>query len=108
MIQLFPMRKRLLLPGSLFCILVSQAQTGASFMKGKKFYQEENYTEAIQYFTRAADEEPANPQVPYFTGRAYLDMGNYRQAVAFLEKAISMDSSHSNWMYECGLVYYAI
>lgn len=84
------------------------AQQETSFSTAKKHYQEENYQEALKYFTRAAVEEPENAFVPYLTGRVYLDLSNYKQSAAYLEKAISMDTSRSNWVYELGLVYYAI
>lgn len=84
------------------------AQTESALQTARKHYQDDNYTEAIKALTRAAEEEPQNAQVPYLTGRAYLDMNNYKKAAAFLEKAIAMDSSRNNWMYELGLIYYAI
>ena len=98
-----------LVPIALMCIsLHSFSQTESSLQLGRKEYQEDNYAEAIKYFNKAAIEEPNNAQVPYLTGRAYLDMSNYKQAAAYLEKAIAMDTTRSNWMYELGLIYYAI
>lgn len=88
--------------------IISFSQAGTALQTGRQQYQDENYAEALKSFNKAASEEPDNPQVPYLTARTYLDMSNYRQAAAYLEKAIAMDSSRSNWIYECGLIYYAI
>lgn len=99
-------------PFILFLLLVfgspSFSQSGTSLQQARKEYQGDNYAEAIKLLETAAAEEPQNAQVPYLTGRAYMDMNNYKKAASFLEKAISMDSTKSNWMYECGLMYYAI
>jgi tetratricopeptide (TPR) repeat protein len=92
----------------LFIFYSSFAQTESSLQLARKQYQEDNYAEAIRLLTKAAAEEPQNPQIPYLTARAYMDMNNYKKAASFMEKAISMDSARSNWIYECGLIYYAI
>lgn len=86
----------------------SFAQDETALQTARKYYQEEDYAAAIKALEKAALEEPSNAQVPYLTGRAYLDMNNNRKAAAFLEKAIGMDSTKPHWIYECGLVYYAI
>jgi tetratricopeptide (TPR) repeat protein len=86
----------------------SFSQTTSSLQQARKEYQEDNYAEAIKLLEKAAIEEPQNAQVPYLTGRAYMDMNNYKKAASFLKKAIAMDSTRGNWLYECGLIYYAI
>lgn len=96
----------LLIISSLFFSSLCYCQT--SLQQARKEYQDDNYSEVIKLLEKAAVEEPLNPQVPYLTGRAYMDMNNYRKAAIFLEKAIAMDSTKSNWIYECGLIYYAI
>lgn len=92
---------------SLLIFLQSYSQESA-LQQARKQYQEENYAEVIKLLDKASKEEPNNAQVPYLTGRAYMDMNNYKKAATFVEKAIAMDSSRSNWIYECGLIYYAI
>jgi tetratricopeptide (TPR) repeat protein len=92
----------------LLCAAVTFAQSTSSLKAGEKQYQEENYAEAIKYFNKAAVEEPNNPRVPYLTGRAYLDMNNYRQSASYLEKAIAMDSTRNTWMFELALIYSSI
>jgi tetratricopeptide (TPR) repeat protein len=92
----------------LFICNYSFAQTETFLSKGRKAYADENYPEALKLFTQAATEEPNNAQVPYLTGRVYLDMSDYKKSAEYLMKAIAMDSTKSNWIYELSLVYYAI
>ena len=75
---------------------------------GKVYYEQDNYGDAIQYLTAAQKEEPANAEVPYMIARSYGDMLNYKQAIPFFEKAISLDTSKNNWLYELGLICYAM
>ena len=84
------------------------AQVETALQTARKHYQEDNYAEALRFLQKAAEEEPHNAQVPYLTARAYVDMSNYKKAAVFMEKAISMDSTKPAWIYECGLIYYAI
>ncbi|HUR10458.1 MAG TPA: tetratricopeptide repeat protein [Flavitalea sp.] len=79
-----------------------------NFIIGNSYYQQENYGEAIKYLTEAAKEEPKKGEIPYTIARSYLDMSNYKLSAANFEKAISLDSSKVTWIYEAGLVYYAI
>ena len=84
------------------------AQVETALQQARKQYQEENYADVIRLLAKAEQEEPGNAQVPYLMGRAYLDMNNHKKAVAYLEKAISMDSTKSNWIYECGLIHHSM
>lgn len=102
------MKSKFWLIAFLFFSITTIAQTSTDFTRGMEQYREENYGEALKYFTEASEAEPENAQIPYYTGRAYLDMSDYKKAAAFLEKAIAMDSSRNRWIYECGLIYYAI
>jgi tetratricopeptide (TPR) repeat protein len=56
----------------------------------------------------AAKEEPSRAEIPYLLGRSYLDMSNNKIAAGFFEKAIALDSTKVNWIYEAGLVFYAV
>jgi tetratricopeptide (TPR) repeat protein len=46
--------------------------------------------------------------VPYMIARSYGDMLNYKQAIPFFQKAIALDTSKNNWVYELGLICYAM
>ncbi|MET0635202.1 MAG: tetratricopeptide repeat protein [Chitinophagaceae bacterium] len=79
-----------------------------SFYVGKVHYEQENYGEAIKYLTAASKEDPANAEAPYMIARSYADMLNYKLCVPFFQKAIELDPSKNSWMYELGLIYYAM
>jgi tetratricopeptide (TPR) repeat protein len=102
------MKIQLFLSVLLFFCHSSFSQATSSLQQARKEYRDDNYAEAIKLLEKAAIEEPQNAEVPYLTGRAYMDLNNYRKAAAFLEKAVAMDSTKINWIYECGLIYYAI
>ena len=56
----------------------------------------------------AAKEDPKNAEIPYLIARSYADMMNYKLAVPYFQKAIALDPDKSNWIYELGLIYYAM
>lgn len=79
-----------------------------SFYIGKSNYELENYGEAIRYLNAAAQEDPANAEVPYMIARSYADMMNYKLAIPFFKKAIELDPGKNYWIYEMGLIFYAM
>ena len=79
-----------------------------AYFVGKAHYDNENYGEAIKQLTVAMQEDPANAEAPYMIARSYSDMNNNKQAAPFFEKAIALQPDNARWMYELGLIYYAI
>ena len=79
-----------------------------SFYIGKVNYNTDNYGEAIKHLNEAAKEDPQNAEVPYMIARSYADMMNYKLAVPFFLKAIELDPSKNYWIYELGLICYAM
>jgi tetratricopeptide (TPR) repeat protein len=79
-----------------------------SFYVGRIQYDLDNYGEAIKHLTEAAKEEPANAEVPYMIAHSYADMMNYKLAIPFFQKAIALDPTKSYWVYELGLICYAM
>jgi tetratricopeptide (TPR) repeat protein len=79
-----------------------------SYYIGKIYYDRDDYGEAIKNLLAAEKEDPNNAEVPYLIARSYTDMTNYKLAVPYFEKAIALDPAKSSWMYEFGLVYYAM
>ena len=75
---------------------------------GRVQYDNDNYGEAIKNLTQAGVEDSANAEVPYLIGHSYADMMNYKKAVPYFEQAIALDSSKNYWIYELGLVCYAM
>jgi tetratricopeptide (TPR) repeat protein len=79
-----------------------------SYYIGRTHYDQDNYGEAIKYLNDAAKEDPANAEVPYLIAHSYADMMNYKLAIPFFQKAITMDPAKSYWVYELGLICYAM
>lgn len=79
-----------------------------AFYIGRVNYDNENYGEAIKYLNEAAKEDPANPEVPYMIAHSYADMMNYKQAVPYFQKAIELKPTEAYWVYELGLICYAM
>lgn len=79
-----------------------------NYFVGKVMYEQDNYGEAIKYLNEAAKEEPLNGEIPYMIARGYADMMNYKQAIPFFQKALALDTTKSYWIYELGLICYAI
>jgi tetratricopeptide (TPR) repeat protein len=75
---------------------------------GRIHYDDDNYGEAIKYLNSAAKEDPANAEIPYLVAHSYADMMNYKLAIPYFKKAIEMDSTKNFWMYEMGLICYAM
>jgi tetratricopeptide (TPR) repeat protein len=79
-----------------------------SYFLGKVYYEEGNYGESIKLLNQAAKEDPKNAEVQYMLARSWADQQNYKQSVPYFQKAIDLDTSKNNWIYELGLIYYAI
>lgn len=75
---------------------------------GKANYEMDNYGDAIKYLNEAAKEDPANAEIPYMVAHCYADMMNYKLAVPFFKKAIELDPKQAYWVYELGLICYAM
>ncbi len=63
---------------------------------------------ALNTASRLFKEDPKRAETPYIAGRSLVEMSNYKKAAGCFEQAIERDSTKANWMYEAGLVYYAI
>lgn len=75
---------------------------------GKVHYDMDNYGDAIKYLNRAAEEDPTNAEIPYMIAHSYSDMMNYKLAVPYFKKAIELKPTESYWIYELGLICYAM
>lgn len=79
-----------------------------SYYIGRVQYEQDNYGEAIKTLQDASKEDPTNAEIPYMIAHSYADMMNYRQAVPYFEKAIALNPTQSYWIYELGLICYAM
>jgi tetratricopeptide (TPR) repeat protein len=79
-----------------------------SYYVGKVNYDMDNYGDAIRYLNAAAQEDPQNADVPYMIAHSYADMMNYKLAIPYFQKAIALNPTQNYWVYELGLIYYAM
>ncbi len=79
-----------------------------SYFLGKIYYVKDDYGEAIKYLQAAEKEDAQNAEVPYLIARSYADMMNYKVSIPYFEKAITLAPDKNNWIYELGLIYYAM
>ncbi|HMK26000.1 MAG TPA: tetratricopeptide repeat protein, partial [Chitinophagaceae bacterium] len=75
---------------------------------GRINYDNDNYGVAIKALTEAATEDPTNAEVPYLIAHSYADMMNYKQAIPYFQKAIELKPTEAYWVYELGLICYAM
>jgi len=78
------------------------------YFVGKVYYQMDDYGNAIKYLNGAAKEDPINAEIPYLLARSYADMLNYKQSVPYFQKAIELKPTEATWIYELGLICYAM
>jgi tetratricopeptide (TPR) repeat protein len=75
---------------------------------GRINYDNDNYGVAIKALNEAAIEDPTNAEVPYLIAHSYADMMNYKLAIPFFLKAIELKPTEGYWVYELGLICYAM
>jgi tetratricopeptide (TPR) repeat protein len=78
------------------------------YIIAKSNYELENFGEALKYCELAFKAEPRRAEIPYIAARCFVEMSNYKRAAGCYDQAIERDSSKVNWMYEAGLVAYAV
>ena len=79
-----------------------------AYFMGKVHYDNDNYGDAIRFLSQAEKEDPTNAEVPYLIAHSYADMMNYKQCVPYFQKAIALNPTQNYWIYELGLIYYAM
>ncbi len=79
-----------------------------AYYVGKVNYDMDNYGDAIKNLNIAEKEDPANADVPYMIAHCYADMMNYKLSIPYFQKAIALNPTQSYWLYELGLICYAM
>lgn len=79
-----------------------------NYYLGRSHYDLDNYGEAIRFLNEAAKEDPGNAEIPYLVAHSYADMMNYKLAIPYFKKAVELDPTKAYWIYEMGLIYYAM
>ena len=80
----------------------------SAYIIGRSQYELENYGEAVKQLTLAEKVDPRNAEIHYYLARSYMDQSNYKQSAAAFERAITIDTTHAQWVYETSLAFYAV
>lgn len=78
------------------------------FSKGMLSFNQGNYEEALQTFTRAADLKPDLAEIQYYLGLTHTQLENNKEAFKTFKKVISLDSTYPRVHYDLGVVYYRL
>jgi len=78
----------------------------AEKIKAMCSYNEEDYVTAIKELIRYLASNPSDAEATYTLARSYFDLGNYKNAVPFYNKAIVLNGEQNTWTYELGLLYF--
>lgn len=73
--------------------------------KGNRFFENHQYTQAIEAFTRAIDDDPDYAAAYYNRGLVYFDMELYYKAIVDFDMAIMMNPKDQDAYYARGLSY---
>jgi len=66
------------------------------------------YEKALEKLQRAAEQDPHNPDVHYFSGLAYSRLGNYPLAITAFKRVLELNPDDRRVHYEMGMAYFSM
>jgi len=78
----------------------------SDFEEGELLYKAGKYTEAEQYFLKAAANHPADAKIYARLGLLYLQQKNYSDAIEALKVAVKLDKYNPSRQYNLSLAYW--
>jgi tetratricopeptide (TPR) repeat protein len=72
---------------------------------GNLYYDHRQFREAIDYYGRALDIDPNNPDVRTDRGTSYWNIGQTDAAIGEFQKSLDVNPGHAHTLYNLGLVY---
>ena len=78
------------------------------FSKGILAFNQGNYKDALQAFTKAANIKPELAQIQYYLGLTHTQLENNNEALKAFKKVISLDPTYPRVHYDLGVVYYRL
>jgi tetratricopeptide (TPR) repeat protein len=85
------------LPNKSFCV---------NYVWGMLAACEDNWTESLAAFKQAA-EDASSPEIYYLIGCVYFEIGRYKNALQYLQKAVSFDIKYADAWFMQSVIYAA-
>ncbi len=82
-----------------YCNFTRKIEPSDFVEKADKFHDEKEYTQAINYYSKALELDIQNYQTFYNRGRCYEENGNKQEALNDYTNAINLNGSHFNSFY---------
>jgi tetratricopeptide (TPR) repeat protein len=77
---------------------------GTYFNMGLTLLRMDRREEAVESFTRAVEIFPNDPEYLNLLGQAYGELGKVKEAEAYLQKALEIDSKYALGYYDLGVI----
>ncbi len=90
------------------CVQTTAENIGSSLkyhVQGRHYMQTRNYAKGEALFRQAIKESPANAQANYYLGRFLLAEKKKKEALPYLENAVSLDSQDADYNFWLGIAY---
>ena len=87
--------------------LLARVDTSAELyvQTGFYYYEQNKFKQAVEVFKKGFDKFPGDYRLGYLTGNSYYRLGENRNALPYLEKAIEVNPQDLNTISTLGLVY---
>jgi cytochrome c-type biogenesis protein CcmH/NrfG len=72
---------------------------------GNLYYDSSRYQQAIDYYTKALEIDPKNPNVQTDLGTSYWNLNQADPAISAFQKSLAVDPTHAQSLYNLGVVY---
>ena len=97
--------KRVFLTLCLWWLSVNAAHAGADPEFGIRLFNDKQWTTAQQFFESFTTKNPTDAIGAFYLGRTLFEQQQYEQAVEWLEKAVLLDSTNSQYHLWLGRAY---
>jgi tetratricopeptide (TPR) repeat protein len=88
------------------CTLVRPAEYSKDdITRGQQLFERGQVVAARQFFESFTTQHPQNPAGAFYLGRIAFSAGQYEQAVQWLEKAVQLDDTNSDYHFWLGHAY---
>jgi len=72
---------------------------------GNLYYDQGQHLQAVEWYGKALDIDPRNPNVRTDRGTSYWNLNRPDEAIAEFRKSLDVDPGHAQTLYNLGLVY---